>query len=398
MNSILVITNNLSQASYRLRIEQLLAPLRQRGFELRVELRPKNPFARRKLLASAKDYDTVLLQRKLLDPSDAKLLRTSARRIVYDVDDAVMFDEKRRPGWRGRLAQWRISRRFDATASVLDCAVVGNEYLAGIFYAKTRNVIVLPTVVDPQRYAVKEDGSEARRHEGTEARGEDGGEARRHEGTEARGEEETVAEDDRLPQSAAVDRPSTINPPRSTLKPQPSIQTSPLTLVWIGSRSTLPYLSSHLPALEAASAELAGNLQLLIIADATLKSEKLKILHEPWSQEREAELLLRGDIGIAPTPLNHWTLGKCGFKIIQYMAAGLPVIASPVGANAQIVQHQKTGFHAETPADWTSHILTLARNPQLRQQMGQSSRQRVETNYSITRAVETWAQVLGVEG
>ncbi len=326
MKRILVITNNLQQASYRLRVAAILPLLAQRGFDLKVEVRPRGIFARRRLLASANQFDAVLLQRKLLDPWDAKLLRKKALRIVYDVDDAVMFDEKP----RGRFSQWRLSRRFEATASVLDCAVVGNDYLAGMFLQKTKNVIVLPTVVDPAHYQVKG-------HEPTD-----------------------------LPR-----------------------------LVWIGSHSTLPYLRPVLPALERAREQVPG-LRLLIVADQALEGISLPVEFEKWSEERESELLCRGDIGIAPTPLNHWTLGKCGFKIVQYMAAGLPVIASPVGANSQIVQEGRTGILADSGEDWTEAVVKLARDVLLRGSMGAAGRQRVENVFSLQRAIETWAQVLGM--
>jgi glycosyltransferase involved in cell wall biosynthesis len=326
MKRILVITNNLQQASYRLRIAAILPALAEREFELTVEVRPRGILARRRLLASADQYDGVLLQRKLLDPWDAKLLRKKARRIVYDVDDAVMFDEKP----RGRFSQWRLSRRFDATASIVDCAVVGNDYLAGMFLQKTKNVIVLPTVVDASHYQVK-------RHDSTES-------------------------------------------PR---------------LVWIGSHSTLPYLRPVLGALVRAREQLAG-LRLLVIADESLVGNSLPIEFEKWSEATEAELLCRGDIGIAPTPLNHWTLGKCGLKIVQYMAAGLPVIASPVGANGQIVQEGRTGFLADSGEAWTEAVMKLANDVALRQTMGAAGRQRVENQYSLQRAVETWTQVLGM--
>ena len=79
-----------------------------------------------------------------------------------------------------------------------------------------------------------------------------------------------------------------------------------------------------------------------------------------WSEESEAAALGRGDIGIAPTPSDPWTLGKCGFKIVQYMAAGLPVIASPVGANAEIVLGEKTGFLPGDFSDWPEAIAALA--------------------------------------
>jgi len=123
---VLVIITNPQQASYRLRIEALREPLHARGIDLDVQVRPKGFFARRKLLKSAANYDAVILQRKLLDPSDARLLRQHAKKILYDIDDAVMYHAHK----VGRISQWLTNRRFEATAQILDHVVAGNEYLA----------------------------------------------------------------------------------------------------------------------------------------------------------------------------------------------------------------------------------------------------------------------------
>ena len=324
MTRVLVIANNLEQASYRVRIEALVAPLRERGFELDVKLRPKSPLARRALLRSAGDYHAVLLQRKLLDPSDARLLRRHARKIYYDVDDAVMYHAGRVGWW----SQWRTTRRFHATAVVVDRVIAGNEYLADIFRGRGCAVTVLPTVVDPARYDVK--------------------------------------------QHAPTDAPR---------------------LVWIGSRSTLPYVREYLPALGRAARDVPG-LKLVTIADGTIEGGPLPVEHVSWSAESEAAALVRGDIGIAPTPSDRWTLGKCGFKIVQYMAAGLPVVASPVGANAELVREGETGFLPMRTEDWPDAIARLARDAELRARFGRAGRERVERDYSITRAADTWAQIL----
>jgi glycosyltransferase involved in cell wall biosynthesis len=323
MKRILVITTNLRQASFRLRIAALAPLLAERGFELDVKVRPKSWLVRRALLRLADSYHAVILQRKLLDPSDARLLRRSARRILYDIDDAVMFHAHD----VGRVSQWRTNRRFEATARVVDHVVAGNEYLAALFRERGREVTILPTCVDPAHYRVK-------RHEPSGAVG----------------------------------------------------------LVWIGSRSTLPYLRERLPAIEQAALRLPG-LRLITIADKTVADAKLPIEHIAWSAEDEAESLIRGDIGIAPTPDDRWTRGKCGFKIIQYMAAGLPAIASPVGANAGIVRPE-TGILATTQQEWTDAIVKLASDINLRRAMGCAGRERVEHAYSLAPAADAWAALL----
>jgi len=88
-------------------------------------------------------------------------------------------------------------------------------------------------------------------------------------------------------------------------------------------------------------------------------------------------------IGVMPLPDTPWTRGKCGYKLIQYMACGLPVIASPVGVNAEIVEHGVNGFLAETDAEWREALVTLLRDPDLRSRMGAAGRQKVEKQYSI---------------
>jgi glycosyltransferase involved in cell wall biosynthesis len=266
----------------------------------------------------------VILQRKLLDPWEAAMLRRHARRIFYDVDDAVMYHN--RPV--RLISRWRTDRRFRATAGVLDHVIAGNEYLADVFRKQGRPATVIPTMVDCARYMAKV-------HQPTDS-------------------------------------------PR---------------LVWIGSNSTLNYLEKFMPMIEQAAGIVPG-LRLLTIGDKTVTSSIIPVEHEPWSEETEAAALSRGDIGIAPTPSDQWTLGKCGFKILQYMAAGLPVIASPVGANAQIVQDGVTGLLPTDPAQWPAAIAKLAGDVELRARMGQAGRELAALRYSLEVAADAWVKLL----
>lgn len=102
-----------------------------------------------------------------------------------------------------------------------------------------------------------------------------------------------------------------------------------------------------------------------------------------WSEKREAADIRDMDIGIMPLPDTPWMRGKCGYKLIQYMASGLPVIASPVGVNADIVEHGVNGFLASSAKDWRVALQTLVGNPDLRRRMGQVGREKVERSYSL---------------
>lgn len=153
-------------------------------------------------------------------------------------------------------------------------------------------------------------------------------------------------------------------------------------LVWIGSRSTQKYLKECLPVLESLS-EIIPSLRLKIVADFDLPSERLKTTAVPWSEKGEAEELSSAHIGIAPMSDDSWTKGKCGLKVLQYMAAGLPVVSSPVGVNREIVKHGVTGYLAESPEEWRVVIEKLAHDSALRQAMGEAGQMRVVKQYSI---------------
>jgi glycosyltransferase involved in cell wall biosynthesis len=103
----------------------------------------------------------------------------------------------------------------------------------------------------------------------------------------------------------------------------------------------------------------------------------------PWSEATEVAAIQSMDIGVMPLPDTPWARGKCGYKLIQYMACGLPVVASPVGVNAEIVEHGVNGFLARTDAEWRAAIETLLADPGLRARMGAAGRRKVEAQYSL---------------
>jgi hypothetical protein len=148
---VLAITSNLAQASSRLRVATLVEPLARRGIHLDVRACPRTWAARRDLLRSAAHYDAVLLQRKLLDPWNWRVLRRHARRVLFDVDDAVRFHA----GRVGPYSHLRTALRFAATARNVDHVVAGNDYLAAMFRDRGCGVTVVPTGIDATRYRLK---------------------------------------------------------------------------------------------------------------------------------------------------------------------------------------------------------------------------------------------------
>jgi len=165
------------------------------------------------------------------------------------------------------------------------------------------------------------------------------------------------------------------------------------TLAWIGSSSTLKGLEAIQPLLEKLGDALPG-LSLRLVCDRFLELKQLRQEEIPWSEAAEAEQLSSADIGISHLPDDLWSRGKCGLKILQYMAAGLPVVANSVGVQATMVRHGVTGFLADTEAEWIEAIRLLSGNPDLRRQMGRAGRQVVEREYSVKAGVRQWSLLL----
>jgi glycosyltransferase involved in cell wall biosynthesis len=152
-------------------------------------------------------------------------------------------------------------------------------------------------------------------------------------------------------------------------------------LVWIGSRSTSRYLEMALPMLQRAYATLPA-LRLKIIADFDFIDAGVPTRAVRWSAEEEAQELASAHIGIAPMPDNTWTRGKCALKVLQYMAAGLPVISANAGANAEVIEHGMTGLLCNSDEEWLTAITQLANDPQRCAAMGEAGRQRCAQHYS----------------
>lgn len=153
-------------------------------------------------------------------------------------------------------------------------------------------------------------------------------------------------------------------------------------LVWIGSSSTRKYLLEVLPALRLAASRVPG-LRLKVIADFDLPDAGLPVLAVPWSAATEAQALASAHIGIAPMRDDDWSRGKCALKVLQYMAAGLPVISSACGANAEIIEEGSNGYLVTGDQAWCDRIVELANDAALRSRLGAAGREKVLAAYAI---------------
>jgi glycosyltransferase involved in cell wall biosynthesis len=162
-------------------------------------------------------------------------------------------------------------------------------------------------------------------------------------------------------------------PPR---EPRPG----PPVIGWTGHSVNFRYLGLCAPALRRLLLERPG-VNVRVVADRAPDLPGVPMDFVPWSPEGESGQLRSFDIGIMPLADTPWARGKCGYKLLLYMSHGLPVVASPVGVNADLVTHGKNGYLAGTPDEWHDRLLDLVDHPDRRLEMGHEGRTTVEGRY-----------------
>lgn len=164
-------------------------------------------------------------------------------------------------------------------------------------------------------------------------------------------------------------------------------------LVWVGSSSTLKGLERIAPMLEQLGRAIPG-LRLKVICDRFPVFEHLQVIPCPWSEATESKEIATADVGVTWIPDDPWSRGKCGLKLLQYMAAGLPVIANPVGVHPEMVRHGETGYLATTGAEWIDAVHRLTSDQEARRRMGRAGRARLEADYSVRTGAQRWLDLL----
>lgn len=244
-----------------------------------------------------------------------RLAFRSGAPLIYDFDDAFFhpYDDHPRPLVR-RLLGGKLKPLIRGAASV--CA--GNDYLKDYADRAGASAIVLPTVVDIDRYV-----------------------------------------------------PAATRPGRAP------------TIGWIGSPSTWKFVRPLLPLLASLCRD-HGLRFAAVGAGAGAAGDRFAGLDLiDWSEDGEIAAVQAMDIGIMPLPDEPWARGKSGYKLVQYMACGLPVVASPVGVNTTIVRDGETGLLATDTGQWGQALTRLIDDHQLRSTMGRAGRARAVQSYSL---------------
>lgn len=179
---------------------------------------------------------------------------------------------------------------------------------------------------------------------------------------------------------------------RYTPKSYSSFTPKPLKIGWIGTPSGFKYL--HLLDEVLIQLSQKHHFELVVVSSLPFVVEGVNVDNRPWSLPTEVADLMEMDIGVMPLPESEWASGKSGCKMLQYMAVATPAVVSPVGINAQVIQHGINGFVATTPAEWYNALDSLLTNASLRQQLGQTGRQYIERHHNQAQNAEKFIQII----
>jgi glycosyltransferase involved in cell wall biosynthesis len=184
--------------------------------------------------------------------------------------------------------------------------------------------------------------------------------------------------------------PTVVDLTRYEATPLPPQQ--PFTIGWIGTPETAHYLK----AIEGALRQVLerGDTRLLLIGHGNNRLSLPNVESHPWSEDNETTLLQRIHVGIMPLQHGLWEYGKSAYKLVQYMAAGRPVVASPVGANAELVKEGVNGLFAQGEAEWVASLESLRADPALASKMGATARSTVEKKFSLEAALPKIAEAM----
>jgi glycosyltransferase involved in cell wall biosynthesis len=296
----LVLLEDPAGPSARLRFEPFARRLEVRGHAFERVALPRSGPRRWRTLAGARAFDAVFLQRRLLQPWESALLASRARRLVVDVDDAIWRrDHPPFESFTRRRRALALLRRADVVLAGSRTLV---EELARIGIAAT----LLPTPAPPAA-RLGMDGSPA----GLDQRG-----AHRAE-----------------------------------------------TLLWIGQPSTWRYARDFAPAWRRIRRE-RPRVRLLAVGSGLDHDPLLPFVEQRvWSEAAEARALAESDVGLAPLPDDPWTRGKCGARLLAYLSAGLPAVASPVGAQRELADEIDGVLLAADPESFAERTLELLADP-----------------------------------
>jgi glycosyltransferase involved in cell wall biosynthesis len=348
----------IEAASTRYRVAQFIEPLAEQGITLTV-----HPFLDSRLLASlynraewprtalglmvaglrrmgavwrAHQADVLFVQREamMFGPPLVEWLAMRVGRcpMVLDLDDAtyVSYLSPTYGRWGSALKWFSKTNDLIRWAKVVTC---GNRAIAEYVTARGKQATIIPTVVDTERFR-----------------------------------------------------------PRVELKADPNEESIPV-IGWVGTHSTYQYLASIFPALQRLAEEHRFRLKVVGAGREEISIPGVDVENLAWNLEREIADFQSFDIGLYPILEDDWSVGKSGFKSVQYMAVGVPFVTSPVGACAEIGTPNVTHLFATSEDEWFLALSQLLKDKGLRQRMGTAGRQHAVEHYTVAAQAAKLADV-----
>lgn len=327
-------------ASSRLRSYQYIPSLMAAGFEVTISPLLSDAYleqsyvgkssrwrgfrgliTRARMLLTARNYDVIWIEKEAMPWVPGFIERwLMPAGIPYVVDyDDAVFHQYDRH--RNQLVRAVFGRKLDGIMNRSAAVFAGNDYLASrARRAGARNIVYVPTVLDPNHYKLRQRA-------------------------------------DWMAAKTAV-------------------------IGWIGSPTTW---KEHMrPVCDSLAALATRKSAVIQVVGAKIEpGVQGPITFIPWSEESEGDVAAGFSVGVMPLPDDLWSKGKCGYKLLQYMASGIPVVASPVGVNVDIVEPGINGYLATTLADWSHQLEAMIDDPEKCYSFGQQGRAKVERQYSI---------------
>jgi glycosyltransferase involved in cell wall biosynthesis len=278
---------------------------------------------RARLLANLGHYDALYVYREaaLLGPEVFEKLAARRVPLVYDFDDAIYLPAVSEAN--RSLAFLKSPQKVARIVGIAAHVMAGNKYLSDWAHGFNPRVSVIPSTIDLDSYNYEKYGPAARDN-------------------------------------------------------KPGLPT----IGWSGSTTTIPHLDTLRPALQKLHAIEPFRFRFIGPSDWHL--EGVDVENVRWKAATEAADLSALDVGLMPLPDEPFTRGKCAMKALQYMALGIPAVASPVGVNGDILRHGENGFLASTEDEWVQVLAPLLRDAKMRREVGQAGRRTVEEEFSST--------------
>lgn len=281
-------------------------------------------------------YDAVIVQKKLFSIGRVRWIRRHAKRLIYDIDDAIWAPQERKNSWPTRV---RSHLRLRMIARAADRCFVANEVIAKKLRSWTNRVTVFPMALDGEVWTP----APSRSHPAT-------------------------------PEEAAT-------------------RCDVVRIGWAGAPGNLRYLEVLEPVLLALIAK-HPEVRMVVFCGKEPAFRTLRVEHVPWQPGTEPQRVRQFSIGLLPLARTDFASGKSPIKGMQYMACGIPTVATPLEATRELFHDGKGARFASTDAEWSSVLEQLVLDPNLRQRIGSEARQTFEAHYNLKTQAEVLATAL----